>query len=140
MEDCDPALGQISCSMASTLVRHVRARVGEEGLQTVLTRSGVPHSATHLDDPSNWIWLHEGIALVTAAAEVLDDPEIGLHVGEQSVRQHAGTPVATMLRTLGSPEAVYEQLTVAVGKFSTVTEIDSEVEPGRAVVQVRALT
>ncbi|MEA2437989.1 MAG: hypothetical protein QOF65_2545 [Thermoleophilaceae bacterium] len=133
-----PAVGQISCSMASTLLRHVRTRAGEEGVQDILTRSGVEHAATYLDDPSNWIWQQEAIELLTAAAEVLDDPQIGLHVGEQTVRQHAGTPVATMLRSLGSPEAVYEQLTVAVSKFSTTTDLLPEVEPGRAVVSARS--
>src|SRR3954463_5905764 len=138
MASAGPALGQISCSMASPLVRLVRARAGEEGVRDVLGRSGVEHTATYLDDPGNWIWLHEAVELLKAAAVVLDDPEIGLHVGEETVRQHAGTPVATMLRSLGSPEAVYEQLTIGVSKFSTVTELVPEVEPGRAVVRSRS--
>src|SRR4051794_18165076 len=133
-----PAVGQISCSMASTLVRHVRTQAGDDGVTEILSRSGLEYSATYLDDPSNWIWQHEAIELLVAAAEVLGDPEIGLHVGEQTVRQHAGTPVATMLRSLGSPEAVYEQLTVAVSKFSTTTDLHPEVEPGRAVVSARS--
>src|SRR4051794_12011051 len=137
MASAGPALGQISCSMASTLVRLVRARAGEEGVRDVLGRSGVEHTPTYLDDPGNWIWLHEAVELLKAAAVVLDDPQIGLHVGEETVRQHAGTPVATMLRSLGSPEAVYEQLTVGVSKFSTVTELIPEVEPGKAVVHTR---
>src|SRR3954463_5751845 len=133
-----PAVGQISCSMASTLVRHVRTQAGDDAVAEILSRSGVEHSAAYLDDPSNWIWQHEAIDLLVAAADVLGDPEIGLHVGEQTVRQHAGTPVATMLRSLGSPEAVYEQLTVAVSKFSTTTDLHPEVEPGRAVVSARS--
>jgi diguanylate cyclase (GGDEF)-like protein/putative nucleotidyltransferase with HDIG domain len=138
MEGAGPAVGQISCSLASTLIRLVRARAGEDAVQDVLARSGVEHGISYLDDPSNWIWLNECIELLTAAAEVLDDPEIGLHVGEEAVRQHAGTPVATMLRSLGSPEAVYEQLTIGVSKFSTVTELVPEVAPGRAVVRSRS--
>src|SRR4051794_14408443 len=133
-----PAVGQISCSMASTLVRHVRTQAGDDAVAEILRRSGVEHSAAYLDDPSNWIWQNEAIDLLTAAADVLDDPEIGLQVGQQTVRQHAGTPVATMLRSLGSPEAVYEQLTVAVSKFSTTTDLTPEVEPGRAVVRARS--
>src|SRR4051794_30202688 len=133
-----PAVGQISCSMASTLVRHVRTQAGDDAVAEILRRSGVEHSAAYLDDPSNWIWQNEAIDLLVASAEVLDDPEIGLHVGEQTVRQHAGTPVATMLRSLGSPEAVYEQLTVAVSKFSTTTDLHPEVEPGRATVSARS--
>src|SRR3954464_10127261 len=138
MEGAGPAAGQISCSLASTLIRLVRSRAGEDAVRQVLDRSEVDHAVAYLDDPSNWIWLNECIALLEAAAEVLDDPEIGLHVGEQAVRQHAGTPVATMLRSLGSPEAVYEQLTIGVSKFSTVTELVPEVEPGRAVVRSRS--
>lgn len=137
MGSAGPALGQISCSMASTLVRLVRGRAGDDGVREVLARAHVDHSTAYLDDPGNWIWLHEAVELLEAAAVVLDDPEIGLHVGEETVRQHAGTPVATMLRSLGSPEAVYEQLTVGVSKFSTVTELIPEVEPGRAVVHAR---
>src|SRR5881227_989708 len=133
-----PAAGQISCSMASTLVRHARAQAGEDAVQEILRQSGVEYSTTYLDDPTNWIWQTEAIALLEAAAEVLNDPDIGLHVGQQTVRQHAGTPVATMLRSLGSPEAVYEQLTVAVSKFSTTTDLHPEVEPGRAVVRAQA--
>src|SRR3954462_1407319 len=133
-----PAVGQISCSMASTLVRHVRTQAGDDAVAEILSRSGVEYSATYLDDPSNWIWQHEAIDLLVAAADVLGDPEIGLHVGEQTVRQHAGTPVATMLRSLGSPEAVYEQLTVAVSKFSTTTDLHPEVEPGHATVSARS--
>src|SRR3982751_5328971 len=133
-----PAVGQVSCSMASTLVRHVRTQAGDAAVDEILSRSALEYGAGYLDDPSNWIWQHEAIDLLVAAAEVLDDPEIGLHVGEETVRQHAGTPVATMLRSLGSPEAVYEQLTVGVSKFSTVTELIPEGEPGRAVVHTRA--
>src|SRR4051794_37077863 len=98
MGGAGPAAGQISCSLASTLVRLVRSRAGEGAVRDVLQRSKVEHEASYLDDPSNWIWLDECIALLEAARDVLDDPEIGLHVGEQTVRQHAGTPVATMLR------------------------------------------
>src|SRR3982751_1363275 len=88
-----PAVGQVSCSMASTLVRHVRTQAGDGAVNAILRRAGGEHSAAHLDDPSNWIWQNEAIELLVAAADVLGDPEIGLHVGEQTVRQHAGTPV-----------------------------------------------
>src|SRR3954454_15007186 len=133
-----PAVGQISCSMASTLVRHVRTQAGDDAVAEILSVSGVEHGATYLDDPSNWIWQQDEIDLLVAAADVLGDPEIGLHVGEQTVPQHAGTPVVTMLRSLASPEAVSEQLPVAVSKFSPTTDLHPEVEEGRAVVSARS--
>src|SRR2546421_1127829 len=134
-----PAIGQLSCSMASTLVRYVRTTLGEEAVDQVLRLAGVEYDAAYLEDVSHWIWLDEAVALLKAAAEVTDDPAVGRRVGEESVRQHAGTPVATLLRSLGSPEAVYEQLAVGVTKFSTITElIPREVAPGRAVGHVKA--
>ena len=85
--------------------------------------AGVDYTPAYLDDVGNWIWYHEAVALFEAAAELTGDPAHGRRVGEELVRQHAGTPVATLLRSLGSPEAIYEQLTIAVTKFSTVTEV-----------------
>ena len=125
--------------MASTLLRLVRSTVGDEGVADVLGRSGVDYSAAYLDDVSNWIWYDEATALFEAGATVTGDERIGRRVGEETVRQHAGTPVATVLRSLGSPEAIYQQLTTAVARFSTVTELNSlEVSPGRAVVEAKA--
>src|SRR4051812_3813463 len=90
----EPTVGQISCSMASTLVRYARSRAGDEGVESLLASAGVPYTVAFLDDPSNWIWQSEAIDLLSAAAVLFDDEQIGLRVGEQTVRQHAGTPVA----------------------------------------------
>src|SRR5437763_3473283 len=133
-----PAIGQLSCSMASTLVRHLRATLTDEAVEEVIRLSGVEYDAAYLDDVSNWIWLDEAVALFEAAATVTGDQNIGRRVGEETVRQHAGTAVATLLRSLGSPEAVYEQLAVGVTKFSTITKLTPEnVGPGRATVHVK---
>src|SRR4051794_14904596 len=102
----EPAVGQLSCSMASTLVRHVRATLGDAAVQDIIRLAGVDYTAEHLDDVSNWIWLQEAVALFEAAAEVTGDQRIGRRIGEETVRQHAGTPVATLMRSLGSPQAV----------------------------------
>ena len=134
-----PATGQVSCSMASTLLRHVHAARGEEGVHALLETAAVDYPPAYLDDVANWIWYQEAINLFEAARTLLDDDKIGRRIGEETVRQHAGTLVATGLRSLGSPEAIYEQLTVGVAKFSTVTAIEPvEVAPGRAVIRAQA--
>jgi diguanylate cyclase (GGDEF)-like protein len=125
--------------MPSVLIRQVRATLGEQGVEKLLVMAGVDRTPAYLDDVGNWIWYDEAIALFEAAASLTGDERIGLRVGEELVRQHAGTPVATLLRSLGSPEAIYEQLTTAVGRFSTVTELRGlEVAPGHAVVEAKA--
>ena len=127
--------GQIACSMVSMLLRQVRMALGLTGVGQVIRRAGVPYSADHLDDIGNWIWYEEAIALFDAAVELTGDESIGLRSGEESLRQHAGTPVATLLRQLGSPEAVLQQTALVATKFSTITEMrPTDVAPGRAVV------
>ena len=125
--------------MASTLLRHVRARLGEQGVDELVRMSRVPHTPAHLDDVSNWISYEEAVALFEAGAALTGDEQIARRVGEETVRQHAGTAVATLMRSLGSPEAVLEQISTGVTKFSTVTDLEAvEVVPGRAVLHAKA--
>jgi diguanylate cyclase (GGDEF)-like protein len=127
--------GQIACSMVSSLLRQVRTALGSAAVEDVIRHAGVPYTADHLDDVGNWIWYEEALALFQAASELCGDPRIGLRAGELSLRQHAGTAVATLLRSLGSPEAVLEQTALVATKFSTITEMRAlEVAPGRASV------
>jgi diguanylate cyclase (GGDEF)-like protein len=125
--------------MSSVLLSHVRTVSGEDAVGELLRRAGSTRTAAYLEDVGNWIAYEEAAALFEAGAELTGDPQIGRHVGEQTLRQHAGTPVATVLRSLGSPEAVLKQVSVTVTKFSTVTAMDAvEVAPGRAVVRAFA--
>jgi diguanylate cyclase (GGDEF)-like protein len=134
-----PSAGQVACSMSSVLLRRLRQTSGDQMVRDVLDRAGVTYEPAFLDDPANWIWYEEACALFEAAVALTGDDRLPQRVGEDAVRQHAGSPVATILRGLGSPQAVYEQLTVAVTKFSTVTELHPvEVSPGRAVVRAQA--
>jgi hypothetical protein len=134
-----PAVGQVSCSMASTLLRYIGDALGELAVDELLSVSGVEYSSEYLDDVGHWIWYDEAVALFEAAAKLTGDEGIGRRVGERTVRQHAGTPVATLLRSLGSPEAIYEQQAAAVTRFSTVTELTPlEVVPGSAVLRAQA--
>jgi diguanylate cyclase (GGDEF)-like protein len=125
--------------MPSTLLRYVRRTLGDESIPELLRIADVPYTPAFLDDVGNWIWYAEAVALFEAAAELTGDERIGRRIGEATVRQHAGTPVATLLRSLGSPQAVFEQLALAVTKFSTVTELEPvSVTPGKAVVRGQA--
>src|SRR4051812_18900674 len=106
LESAGPATGQISCSMPSVLIRHVRTTLGDHAVDELLGRAGVDYTASYLNDLGNWIWYDEAIAMFEAAAALTGDERIGRRVGEETVRQHAGTAVATLFRSLGSPEKV----------------------------------
>jgi diguanylate cyclase (GGDEF)-like protein len=129
----------LACSLTATLLQRVARMGGEDSVSRVLAIAGCPHSAAYLHDPSNWVSYDMGIALFGAAIEVTEDPGIARTAGEDTVRQHAGTAVATVFRSMGAPEKILQQVTTAVTKFSVVTEMESlEVEPGRALVRGRA--
>src|SRR3954471_5568516 len=129
----------MACSMASTLVRRIRATGGEEAVSRLLAAAAIPQSAEYLENVENWMSYSDAGSLMEAAVELTGDDQLIRRVGEDMVRQHAGTTVATLLRSLGSPQAIFEQLTLAATKFSTVIDMAPvEVEPGRVVVRAKA--
>jgi diguanylate cyclase (GGDEF)-like protein len=129
---------QVCCTMTSVLLGTVRTLKGEAGVRGMLTHAGSERNAAFLENTDNWISLEEAVALLEAGVRVTGDPLLARRVGEQAVRQHAGTQVATLLRSLGSPEAVLRGITTAAAKFSAVTEMEAiETGASHAVVHSR---
>jgi diguanylate cyclase (GGDEF)-like protein len=128
-----------ACTLSSVLVRRIRRTLGEEGLNQLLERAGSKRTIAYLDDLTNWISYDEAMALFAAGAELTGDQQIARHVGEETVAQHAGTPVATLMRSLGSPDAIYSAMAQAGSKFTTASILEAvEVSPGRAVIREHA--
>jgi diguanylate cyclase (GGDEF)-like protein len=125
--------------MTSVLARLVRTAGGEAALGAVLGRAHSKHEPAYLECVDNWVSLEEASALLEAAVHVTGDPMFARKVGEHTLRQHAGTQVATVLRSLGSTEAVLKAVAQTAAKLSTVTKMETiEAEPGRAVVRALA--
>ena len=101
MEELDSA--RVACTLTSTLLKRIRANLGEAGVRRVVNSSGVSHSTAHLEQVDNWIPYSDAVLLFEAAVEISADEQIGWRVGQDAVRQHAGTAVATLLRSLGRP-------------------------------------
>jgi hypothetical protein len=139
MADGPAAGNQISCAMTSALVRLVRRERSQDALDDLLALADSHRTAAFLEDRENWVSLDEAMALLGAGARLTEDPTFPRRVGEEAVRQHAGSQVSTLLRSLGSPEAVLAATATASGKFSTVTEMAPvEAEPGHALVRAVA--
>jgi hypothetical protein len=78
--------------------------------------------------------------MLEAGVHQTSDPLFARRVGEQTLRQHAGTQVATVLRSLGSTEAVLQAVAQTATRLSTVTKMNTiEARPGHAVVKAVAL-
>lgn len=141
-ERADPesqAERQICCSMTSVLVSVARAEGGDARVAALLARAGSRRELAHLEDPDNWISLAEANALLAAGVAESGDETFPRRVGEHTLRRHAGTQVSTLLRSLGTTEAVLERVTQTAAKLSTVTHLETlEAEPGHALVCARA--
>ncbi|WP_369134723.1 diguanylate cyclase [Modestobacter sp. I12A-02662] len=112
---------ETSGATTSLLLNYVRDTAGEAAVAEVVRRSGVATSAVLLADPSHWCSYDTRIRLFEAATEVLGDPAAMSRVGSQSLRHGMSDTIVLLLRSLGSPRAVYRHLPRAVAKFTTTS-------------------
>ncbi|MCW3068656.1 MAG: diguanylate cyclase, partial [Solirubrobacterales bacterium] len=130
---------EICCSMTSVLLRLARSQGGESAVAELLELAATTRDRSYLENADNWISLDEATALFEAGVQQTGDPLFARRVGENTLRQHAGTQVATVLRSLGSTEAVLQAVTQSGARLSAVTTMEAiEAEPGRGVVKARA--
>ena len=130
---------EISGAVTSALVRIVRAQAGEIGLAHTLGIAGERRPAEVLEDPRTWSTQEEVVSLLSAAAQVAKDPDLARHVGEEILRQHDGTDVADLLRSLGSPAELLRNVAAASARFTTVSTLEPiEVGDSHAVVRAQA--
>jgi diguanylate cyclase (GGDEF)-like protein len=122
-----------SCSLSAVLLACVRDAVGAPGVKELLELAGSERTPEYLSDLSNWISYDEAVALWRAGSQVTHHPQFPRLVGETAAKRLNSSPVAALLRSLGSPEACYRQIAVMATKFSTVAGFEpGEVGPGFA--------
>jgi diguanylate cyclase (GGDEF)-like protein len=130
---------QICCTLTNVALGLIRTAGGEAAVAALLEQAATTRQASYLEDIDNWISLDEACALLAAGVHQTGDPTFPRQVGEQTLQRHVGTQVATLLRSLGSPEAVLHAVAQTAPKFSTVTEMQAiESGPGHAVIRAVA--
>ena len=121
------------------MLRLVRSDGGEAAVAQLLERAGSRREVSYLEKVDNWISLDEATAMLGAGVELTGDPMFARRVGENTLRQHAGTQVATVLRSLGSTEAVLQAVAQSAARISAVTKMEAiEAAPGCGVVSASA--
>ena len=91
---------------------------GRQAVDDLLDRCGMRDRRDQLLDENQWFSYAEKIALFEAAAEVLDDPKVMIHIGDVALKLNVGQGLKVALRALGSPRLVYQNIVRANAKFS----------------------
>ncbi len=106
-------------------LRYVRSIAGEQGVRDLLVEAGETRSAEELENEHGWSTYSQKIALFEAAAQVLGDEKVALHIGETVLSHRVGLPLKLLLRALGSPARVLRNVAKVAPKFSTVCTMKS---------------
>jgi diguanylate cyclase (GGDEF)-like protein len=132
----DRSIGDhFSCSLSAVVIARVHDFGGDVAVESLLRRAGSSRGRAYLSDIANWIAHDEAIGLLRAGATVTHHPSFARAVGEDSGRRLSASPVAALLRSLGSPEAVYRTVSATAQKYSTVSTLRAiECAPGHAVI------
>ncbi len=124
-----------SCSMSAVLLAEVTELAGQEAIPELLRVAGSTRTPEYLCDISNWISYDEAVSLWRAGMQVTYNPQLPTLSGRRAARRLSSSPVAALLRSLGSPENIYRQITTTASKFSTVSRLEAvETGPGFAVL------
>ena len=103
---------------------YVERAGGPAAVGEVLDRCGMSGRGEQLLDENQWFSYDEKIALFEAAAEVLDDPKVMLHVADVAMELNVAGGLKVALRALGSPRLVYQNIVRANAKFSGSHEME----------------
>ena len=118
-------VGEVSGATVGLVIRHVRETLGDTAVEDLLQLAGATLSAEELSDTTTWSSLDLWVALLDAAVKLTGDDEVGIRVGELVLAQHAGTEVAALLRSLGSPGEVLRNVAITATKYTTVSVMDA---------------
>ncbi len=109
------------------VVSYVRKVAGAEGVQELLRRAGLTRPLEALENEREWYSYDTKIALLRAASEITDQPDVGLQVGSHVFESTVGPSVRLMLSMFGSPAAVLRHIAHANGKFTQCADLAAEI-------------
>lgn len=133
----EPTDRGVSGAITGVTLRYVRAHGGDAAVAEVLAAAGEQRPAAVLEDPSSWSSDVSTVALLGAAGQVLGDPEISRHVGQELLRQYAGGERAQQIRALGSPAELLARLAEAATRaMPSSSMVVVEAGADRALVEV----
>jgi diguanylate cyclase (GGDEF)-like protein/putative nucleotidyltransferase with HDIG domain len=116
----EPEPRETSGLTSRMLLAYAEREGGPEAVEAILQHAGLAGREAELRDENTWFSLEDKIRLFEALAEVLDDPRATFNMGAAALELGVGDALKVMLRALGTPRIVYQNVIRANAKFSAV--------------------
>ncbi|HKP91935.1 MAG TPA: HD domain-containing phosphohydrolase [Thermoleophilaceae bacterium] len=134
----EPEPRQTSGITTRLVLLYVERECGRTGVDDLLGRAGLGHREAELMDENSWFSFETKIRLFEAAVQVLGDPRATRRIGAAAIELRAGAGLKVVLRALGSPRLVYQNVVRANAKFNTVHSMEVfELSQNRAKIEFR---
>src|SRR3954451_5632520 len=112
------------------ILDYVEREGGREAVERLLRSRGLEDREQALRNEDNWCSYATKIALLEAAAEVLEDPLAARHIGEAGVDFNVAPGLKLSLRALGSLRLLYKNIPRTCSKFTSTHRMEA-LEVGR---------
>jgi diguanylate cyclase (GGDEF)-like protein/putative nucleotidyltransferase with HDIG domain len=112
------------------ILDYVEREGGREAVERLLRTAGVEQREQELRNEDNWSSYETKIAMLEAAAEVLDDPLAARHIGEAGMDFNVAPGLVLSLRALGSLRLLYKNIPRTCSKFTSTHRMEA-LEVGR---------
>jgi diguanylate cyclase (GGDEF)-like protein/putative nucleotidyltransferase with HDIG domain len=112
------------------ILDYVEREGGREAVERLLRSRGLDAREQALRNEDNWCSYATKIAMLEAAAEVLDDPLAARHIGEAGMDFNIAPGLKLSLRALGSLRLLYKNIPRTCSKFTSTHRMEA-LEVGR---------
>jgi hypothetical protein len=112
------------------ILDYVEREGGRDAVERLLRSRGLDQREQALRNEDNWSSYATKIAMLEAAAEVLDDPLAARHIGEAGMDFNVATGLKLSLRALGSLRLLYKNIPRTCSKFTSTHKMEA-LEVGR---------
>src|SRR3954447_21141259 len=112
------------------ILDYVEREGGRAAVEQLLRLAGLEHRERELRDEDDWSSYAAKIAMLEAAATVLDDPLAARHIGEAGMDFNLAPGLILSLRALGSLRLLYKNIPKTCSKFTSTHRMEA-LEVGR---------
>jgi diguanylate cyclase (GGDEF)-like protein/putative nucleotidyltransferase with HDIG domain len=117
------------------ILDYVQREGGPDAVRRLLRSRGLENREQDLRDEHNWCSYATKIAMLEAAAEVLDDPVAARHIGEAGMDFNVAPGLKLSLRALGSLRLLYKNIPRTCSKFTSTHRMEA-LEVGRGHAKI----